>query len=521
MGASKRGLTEQENSPSKVGGGAPKKVVESEVADGSSSEGEDLTFQQEEVIASSDDETSVGDGEAPGDRSGEVLAGGSRAGGRETAEVVTRPFRPGVDVLEEDEVLEHDPSAYDMYHRINVEWPCLSFDIISHPKWAGSGSSAGPSASECASGSSSARYDVCFVAGTQAAVGCENALTVMACRNLYRTYESDSEDGFDDEDEEDEEKALRLETAFIRSKAAFNKVAVCPAAQQLAACLTDDGCVRVFDLSTHLRQLQDPTKIADSTQAPVYLNGRGVGGPGAGGLAIGQSVCHDAEGFALDWSPAGAEFVTGARDRRIVLHQPVPGGWSAARVFEGHTGSVEGLSFRSTGADTNCIASAGADGCVRVWDIRTPQATQVLTNWHNGDVNVVQFCPFEIGVPLLLSGGDDGWLKIADLRAPELPLFAIQYHREPICSVHWSDNTTFVAASYDNRATVWDLSAETVDAEHELEGVPSQLLFEHCGHQNLAAAKTHPLVPYLYISTGSDGFNLWRPEDLFKFTLQQ
>lgn len=32
--------------------------------------------------------------------------------------------------MEEGERMEYDNSAYHMYHRLNVEWPCLSFDII-------------------------------------------------------------------------------------------------------------------------------------------------------------------------------------------------------------------------------------------------------------------------------------------------------------------------------------------------------------------------------------------------------
>lgn len=43
---------------------------------------------------------------------------------------VTRVFRPGIDTLDEGEVLEHDPSAYLMYHQLRTEWPCLSFDIV-------------------------------------------------------------------------------------------------------------------------------------------------------------------------------------------------------------------------------------------------------------------------------------------------------------------------------------------------------------------------------------------------------
>ncbi len=39
-------------------------------------------------------------------------------------------WRPGIDSLAEGEQLEHDPSAYTMYHSMTTEWPCLSFDIL-------------------------------------------------------------------------------------------------------------------------------------------------------------------------------------------------------------------------------------------------------------------------------------------------------------------------------------------------------------------------------------------------------
>lgn len=39
-------------------------------------------------------------------------------------------WRPGVDKLPEGEELEYDPSAYIMYHSLQTEWPCLSFDLI-------------------------------------------------------------------------------------------------------------------------------------------------------------------------------------------------------------------------------------------------------------------------------------------------------------------------------------------------------------------------------------------------------
>jgi Histone-binding protein RBBP4 or subunit C of CAF1 complex len=39
-------------------------------------------------------------------------------------------WRPGVDQIPEGETLEYDPSAYVMYHSMQAEWPCLSFDFL-------------------------------------------------------------------------------------------------------------------------------------------------------------------------------------------------------------------------------------------------------------------------------------------------------------------------------------------------------------------------------------------------------
>jgi len=48
----------------------------------------------------------------------------------EEEEGMVETFLPGRDQLEEGEVLEADPTAYDMLHALNVEWPCLSFDVV-------------------------------------------------------------------------------------------------------------------------------------------------------------------------------------------------------------------------------------------------------------------------------------------------------------------------------------------------------------------------------------------------------
>jgi ribosome assembly protein RRB1 len=50
----------------------------------------------------------------------------------ETEEQPSAPdvFIPGIHQLGKDEILEPDESVYIMRHSMNVNWPCLSFDII-------------------------------------------------------------------------------------------------------------------------------------------------------------------------------------------------------------------------------------------------------------------------------------------------------------------------------------------------------------------------------------------------------
>jgi ribosome assembly protein RRB1 len=42
----------------------------------------------------------------------------------------TQTFIPGRHILSKDEILEPDQSAYEMLHRMQVAWPCLSFDVL-------------------------------------------------------------------------------------------------------------------------------------------------------------------------------------------------------------------------------------------------------------------------------------------------------------------------------------------------------------------------------------------------------
>lgn len=122
-------------------------------------------------------------------------------------------------------------------------------------------------------------------------------------------------------------------------------------------------------------------------------------------------------------------FITGARDHRIVVHSPVPGGWSPTKVFTEHEGSVEGVSWKRD--DRNIFLSGSCDRSVRLWDLRTANCAMVMENAHEGDVNVVAFRPAE-ELNQFLSGGDDGVVYVRDIRFFSEPLAKNSFHHKPV-----------------------------------------------------------------------------------------
>lgn len=81
-------------------------------------------------------------------------------------------FIPGSRELEKDEVLEADDSVYEIRHSMNVNWPCLSFDVLRDNL-----------------GDQRQKYPATayVVAGSQADVAKNNEVTVYKLSSLHRT----------------------------------------------------------------------------------------------------------------------------------------------------------------------------------------------------------------------------------------------------------------------------------------------------------------------------------------------
>lgn len=91
----------------------------------------------------------------------------------------TNVYIPGVGApLESGQTLEPDQSAYEMLHRLNVTWPCLSFDVLQDHL-----------------GTNNRRYphSAYFVAGTQADTARNNELMVMKASSMHKTNKDGGE----------------------------------------------------------------------------------------------------------------------------------------------------------------------------------------------------------------------------------------------------------------------------------------------------------------------------------------
>ncbi|KAG2437786.1 hypothetical protein HXX76_005406 [Chlamydomonas incerta] len=456
-------------------------------------------------------------------------------------------WRPGIDEVAEDEELEYDPTAYDCLHRFQVDWPCLSFDILKDDL-------GGPR--------STFPHTVYLACGTQAASARQNYVAFLRLASLGQgrhgkkaaPVDSDDEESDDEDSDEDgdsdmgEEGAPEMKGAPGEAPATFhfrmvamncgvNRIRSMPQQPGVVAVWGDNAQVKLIDGSKLLAELAAETE-------PTAANAKGKGGTNKAkpqDLKPLAMHSHSSEGYALDWSAVRpGRLASGDCRHKIHVWEPSEGGrWAVGGAHTGHEGSVEDLQWSPT--EDTVFASCGVDRSVRIWDTRE-RGRPMLTaaGAHDSDVNVISW---NRGVTYMLaSGADDGCIRIWDLRtfasgggageaagAPAAsPAHVAQflYHRSHVTSVEWCpyEGSMLASAAADNQLAVWDLALER-DPEEEAalapegnaaapEDLPAQLLFLHAGQNDLKELHWHSQIPGLIVSTAGDGFNLFKASNM-------
>ncbi|KAJ1915743.1 Ribosome assembly protein rrb1 [Mycoemilia scoparia] len=421
------------------------------------------------------------------------------------AEDEEKVYLPG-DKLEEGEQLQVDNSAYHMLHSINVNWPCLSFDII--PDNLGTDRTKFP-------------HTMYLFTGTQASQTDKNEVMVMKLSHLHRTINDDKEGSDIEDNDEDLDDDPLLETRTMKQMGGTNRARVYSSPESiLGATWSERGKVHIWDISHAIKSLEVPGYIVpQSAQKPLF-----------------SVSTHADEGFALDWSRNSARLLSGDFNKLIYL--TVPRGNSGfttdSMPFRGHKSSIEDIQWSPE--EQSVFASCSADQTVKLWDIRSPKHRCALdAHVHTDDVNVISWN--RRVRYLMASGCEDGSFAVWDLRTwstnPQTqkpsPVATFKWNAGPVTSIEWdpTDDSVLALSGADDQLTIWDLSVEQ-DTEQQQQQkqndkvnvmigpdgqprqVPPQLLFIHQGQQNIKELHWHPQIPGSIVSTAATGFNVFK-----------
>lgn len=446
--------------------------------------------------------------------------------------------------------IDFDTSAYVVYNKLEMSYPCLSFDII--PDYEGSG----PERVQ------KFPLSMYMVAGAQTPPQVEkNYIYVMKADNI-KLLKQENEDLDDEEDEndqiDDQSDLPRLTSVKVSHKGCVNRIRVNRiGGRTLTGTWSDKGKVHIYDLTSQVQAVSDQKSINTYTAQkmdpkPVFTFGG-----------------HLTEGFAIDWSPLKVgSLATGDCKKNIhIWNMKNQSDWNIdQQPLVGHENSVEDIKWSPD--NEAILASCSVDKSIRLWDLRckTLQRNVIaVPNSHSSDVNVIDWN--KTSKSLILSGGDDGVVKVWDVRMmmagdkDTFPLAQFDYHKKPITSVEWdpNDDTVMAVASDDDKLTLWDLavekdveqeeadvkgmdvdikkeenvsseSSESEDNDDEddedekaddnedeegvnyedLRQIPEQMLFLHQGQAEIKELHWHPQIPGLIISTALNGINIFK-----------
>lgn len=407
----------------------------------------------------------------------------------------SRPLGP-------DEVLEPDPSVYEMFHNVNLPWPCMTVDVL--PDKLGDERRSFP-------------MTMYAVTATQASREKDNEMIVMKLSSLRKTLEKSEDEEYDEDDDDDDDNDFSsdpiLESELIPLRSTTNRLRVCPNALRTGhyytATMHENGEVCIFDIRDQMKAFDTPGfTIPKPSHRPLQI----------------VKSHGNVEGYGLAWSPLEQDgaLLSGDVSGRIYLTKNTGSRWSTDKLaYQANDSSIEDIQWSPS--EKTVFATAGVDGHLRIWDTRSKKHHPALSiQASQSDVNVISWCG-KLDY-LLASGHDDGSWGVWDLRnfkphTQPTPVVSYDFHKSPITSISFNplDESIVSVSSEDNTVTLWDLAVEADDEEvqqqkaanKDLNDIPAQLMFVHW-QKDVKDVRWHQQIPGTLISTGTDGLNVWK-----------
>ncbi|GLV59794.1 hypothetical protein KDH_66180 [Dictyobacter sp. S3.2.2.5] len=161
---------------------------------------------------------------------------------------------------------------------------------------------------------------------------------------------------------------------------------------------------------------------------------------------------HKSFVYSVAWSPDSERIASASADGTVKVWDAGSGNNSLLLTYTGHTSSVQSAVWSPDGKH---IASGGFDGTLQVWDAVTGH---LLLNYkgHNSYIEGIAWSP---DGRRIASASGDHTVQICDTSDGHLQL-TYKGHTDIVAGVAWSPDSKHIAsAGYDNTVQVWDASS--------------------------------------------------------------